>query len=339
MAKNAAEYSSGGRKITSTSSGSSSTSGSPGMKPSSSPPTTSTIGYGMFERTRGRRQHRDRHEQADEDQLDARASGGLVADRRRRPQPRGSPRARAAGPTWPSTSDSVRNACVSATLPHSALRDLVRGPRRSATRPGSWRRAARASAKRSSISATWSVTGSPWPASTTSAGSSRVSRSESDVGHQRARAAAVRLARAAAERRARSAGWRRCGSIRWSPPISTRRSASQNSVSDGEWPGRCWTSQRAVGERQHRRRRRADGRPRALPPQPRIGARHRAQCDDRVARDAVAQHQRLRQLVVALGVGAELLQHRRQQVERADLGARAVGRGCRPGRGGRGAGA
>jgi hypothetical protein len=35
----------------------------------------------------------------------------------------------------------------------------------------------------------------------------------------------------------------------------------------------------------------------------------------------VAQHQRLGELVVALGVRAELLDHRRQQVERADLGA------------------
>ena len=47
FAKNAAEYSSGGRKITSTSSGSSSTSGRPGTKPSTRPPATSTIGYGM----------------------------------------------------------------------------------------------------------------------------------------------------------------------------------------------------------------------------------------------------------------------------------------------------
>ena len=48
FAKNAAEYSSGGRNSTSTSSGSRRTSGMPGTKPSTSPPTTSTIGYGMF---------------------------------------------------------------------------------------------------------------------------------------------------------------------------------------------------------------------------------------------------------------------------------------------------
>src|SRR5690348_6873098 len=46
LAKKAAEYSSGGRKITSTSSGSRPTSGTPGMKPIASPPITSTIGYG-----------------------------------------------------------------------------------------------------------------------------------------------------------------------------------------------------------------------------------------------------------------------------------------------------
>ena len=30
--------------------------------------------------------------------------------------------------------------------------------------------------------------------------------------------------------------------IRWSAQIRIRRSASQKSVSDGLWPGRCWTS-------------------------------------------------------------------------------------------------
>ena len=46
LAKNAPEYSSGGRKTTSTSSGASSMSGIPGTKPSTSPPSTSRIGYG-----------------------------------------------------------------------------------------------------------------------------------------------------------------------------------------------------------------------------------------------------------------------------------------------------
>ena len=54
-------------------------------------------------------------------------------------------------------------------------------------------------------------------------------------------------------------------------------------------------------------------------------ARHRAQRGDDVARDPVAQHQRLGELVVALGVGREVLDHGGEQVERADLGVRAPG--------------
>ena len=56
--------------MTSTSSGASSMSGSPGMKPSTSPPITSTIGYGMFDRAGGRTEDRHRHQEADEDELD-----------------------------------------------------------------------------------------------------------------------------------------------------------------------------------------------------------------------------------------------------------------------------
>lgn len=47
-AKNAAEYSSGGRKMSSTRSGSRVTSGSPGMSPIPSPPMTRKIGYGTL---------------------------------------------------------------------------------------------------------------------------------------------------------------------------------------------------------------------------------------------------------------------------------------------------
>src|SRR5262245_31163589 len=47
LAKNAAEYSSGGRNTTSTRSGSRRTSGTPGTNPRPRPPTTSRIGYGM----------------------------------------------------------------------------------------------------------------------------------------------------------------------------------------------------------------------------------------------------------------------------------------------------
>jgi hypothetical protein len=44
--KNADTYKSGGRKISNTSSGASSTSGTPGIKPRTSPPSTRKIGYG-----------------------------------------------------------------------------------------------------------------------------------------------------------------------------------------------------------------------------------------------------------------------------------------------------
>src|SRR3954454_21082867 len=50
FAKIADPYRSGGRKTTSTTSGSSFTSGSPGTNPTSAPPTTSTIGYGTDSR-------------------------------------------------------------------------------------------------------------------------------------------------------------------------------------------------------------------------------------------------------------------------------------------------
>src|SRR6476661_6729011 len=50
LLKNADLYSSGGRNSTSTTSGSSSTGGIPGIKPNSAPPMTSTIGYGTDNR-------------------------------------------------------------------------------------------------------------------------------------------------------------------------------------------------------------------------------------------------------------------------------------------------
>ena len=68
---------------------------------------------------------------------------------------------------WPSTSDSVRYAWVTATLPHISLGDLVRGARlrrRSGRRSCRARRSCRRSARRSARA--WSVTGSPWPGST-----------------------------------------------------------------------------------------------------------------------------------------------------------------------------
>ena len=73
---------------------------------------------------------------------------------------------------------------------------------------------------------------------------------------------------------------------------------------------------RAVGERVRHLGRSAPGAERA---------RHRAQRGHDVARDAVAQHQRLGELVVALGMVREVLDQRREQVERADLRVRAAG--------------
>src|SRR6185436_5539786 len=63
--------------------------------------------------------------------------------------------------TCPSTSDSVRYACVTATLPHSdcAISYALIGL--SAISPPIFAARRSCSAKRSSISLTWSVTGSP----------------------------------------------------------------------------------------------------------------------------------------------------------------------------------
>ena len=59
------------------------------------------------------------------------------------------------------------------------LRELVAGARLLGDQAVDLLGAARWISKRSSISATWSVIGSPWPESTISAGSSRVFRSDS----------------------------------------------------------------------------------------------------------------------------------------------------------------
>jgi hypothetical protein len=54
-------------------------------------------------------------------------------------------------------------------------------------------------------------------------------------------------------------------------------------------------------------------------------AGHLAQCGDHLLRDAVAAHEGCRLLVVALGVVAEVLDERHQEVEGGDLGAGALG--------------
>ena len=152
------------------------------------------------------------------------------------------------------------------------LRDLVRGPRPLGDQPArSWRARRSCSAKRSSISAAWSVERLAVAGrGRRSTGISRVSRSESHVDQQRARAAAAGLAGARRRAAARSAGWRRCARSGGRRRSARRARASQKIVSDGEWPGRCRTCERAARRTSSsppsaQRR----GRPCALPPQPR----------------------------------------------------------------------
>ena len=112
--------------------------------------------------------------------------------------------------------------------------------------------------------------------------------------------------------------------IRWSPPISSRRSRSWNSVSEGEWPGRCstWSVRSANVSSEPS----ASGLVTLVePPQ----ARNERDTERSAVTTSRGMPWRsisaLGQLVVALGVGGEVLDHRREQVERADLGVRAPG--------------
>ena len=112
--------------------------------------------------------------------------------------------------------------------------------------------------------------------------------------------------------------------IRWSAQSRIRRSASQNRVSEGLWPGRCWTS------RARSRRRSSSAvvkRPRHLGPRApgAEAARNGAQRRDHVLGDPVAEHQRGRELVVELDVVAEVLDERDHDVDRRHLGSGARG--------------
>ena len=100
-------------------------------------------------------------------------------------------------------------------------------------------------------------------------------------------------------------------------------SESQNSVSEGEWPGPVLDLELPVPELQHLAV--AQG-----PRDPGVGApapeapRHRAERDDHVLGDAMRSHQRRRVLVVELGVVGEVLEERDGDVDRGDLGSRAL---------------
>ncbi len=121
-----------------------------------------------------------------------------------------------------------------------------------------------------------------------------------------------------------SSGLEEMCAIRWSAQSRIARSASQNSVSEGLCPGRCWTS---------------SVRPRSASASPSCsGARHRrgsapaakarrdaAQRRDHLLGYPVAEHQPGGELIVALGVGAVSLYERDDDVDRGHVGARARG--------------
>ena len=213
---------------------------------------------------------------------------------------------------------------MTATLPHVSERDVVRGARVLGDQRGELARAAlvhgealvdqrRVVAERVAV-----------------AGQDGLDRhrlrqpQRLQVHDQRARALARRLARAPAER----LGDQRVGGDVLDQVVAGeqdgRPPGPRRSCPTGECPGRCRTSKRAPGEGQlaavvqHVRDRRA-----AAPAA--VGARHRGERGDHVGRDAVAQHQRLGELVVAVGVHVEVLDDGHEHVERADLGAGALG--------------
>ena len=85
-----------------------------------------------------------------------------------------------------------------------------------------------------------------------------------------ARAGGRRRARPTCRRAAaRSAGWTRCARSGGRRRSASRRSASQNSVSDGEWPGRCSACSVRPANVSSSPSLRAGGRPARSPPQAR----------------------------------------------------------------------
>ena len=178
------------------------------------------------------------------------------------------------------------------------LGELVGGPRPLRDQAWSFSARRRCIAKRSSISATWSVIGSPWPGRTISAGSSRVLRERREV----RTSAFGRSVEPSSGRE--SSGFEEMWAIRWSAQIRIVRSESQKTVSEGLWPGPeldlelavAELKALAVGERARDLGVRAPG---AEAP------RDAAQGEDQVLGDPVAAHQPAGELVVGLGVLAE----------------------------------
>ena len=112
--------------------------------------------------------------------------------------------------------------------------------------------------------------------------------------------------------------------IRWSAASRIRRSSSQKTVSEGLWPGRCWTSSRRSPSWRSSPSCRRSRHLRLRAPGPEA-AGHLSQGGDHLLGDPVPAHQRRRLLVVPLGVVAEVLDERREQVEGRHLGAGALG--------------
>ena len=250
FAKKAAEYSSGGRKTTSTRSGSSSTSGHPRHEAHRATPAEHEHDRIRDRRSRARRPPARPRRRAARSRTSSTSSSS--AHRLEADHPAGlgsatSPRSTSRS-TWPSTSrqreERLRDRDVA---PHAPARSRARSAAARRSARGSSRARRSCMAKRSSISAAWSPIGSPWPGRTISIGISRVSRIDSHVGQQRARA----LAGSPERRRAGAeiSGLEEMCLIRWSPAIRiVAARASQKSVSEGECPGRCSTSKRAAGE-------------------------------------------------------------------------------------------
>ena len=163
-----------------------------------------------------------------------RASGPPGSGSPRRSRARPPRRARAAGRRGPSTSLSVRYACVTATLPHSdcAISCAVSG--RSASSPRILRARRSCIAKRSSISSAWSPNGVAVAGEHALDRPSRASRASTRC-RSAARAGGRRPARRTRPPSGREiSGLEEMCAIRWSPPNSVRGArASKNTVSDG----------------------------------------------------------------------------------------------------------